>query len=316
MLELKNVSKIYSERDKEIKAVDDVTLSVRRGEIFSLLGPNGAGKTTTFRMVATLETPTDGEIYIDGLDSKEDPGKVRDRIGLVPQGESYYEKLTAEEFMRLMGKLYGVKGEVLEDRIDDLLALVDLEERRDSLIEGFSGGMKQRLSLGSGLIHRPSLLLLDEPTTGLDPETRRKLWNLIEELNEEGVTVLINTHIMEEADALSDRVGIMNRGKLVEVGTPKDLKNSVRGGEALKVDVEPGEEKAAVQALRSNGGKLVKDVTQFDGGLELVTADRQRALLEVPQVLSDSGIEVNGLEALEPSLEDAFIELTGKRVTY
>ncbi|KXA88493.1 hypothetical protein AKJ37_05545 [candidate division MSBL1 archaeon SCGC-AAA259I09] len=310
MLELRGVTKVYSEHGEEIRAVDGVTLSVRRGEIFSLLGPNGAGKTTTFRMVATLEKPTDGVIYIDGFNCEDNPGEVRDRIGLVPQGESYYEKLTAEEFMRLMGKLYGVQGEVLEDRIGGLLELVDLEGRKDSLIEGFSGGMKQRLSLASGLIHRPSLLLLDEPTTGLDPETRRKLWNLIEELNEEGVTVLINTHIMEEADALSDRVGIMNRGKLVEVGTPKKLKNMVRGGEALRVDVEPAEREAAVQVLKSNGGKLVKDVASFDGKLELVTGDQRKALLKVPQVLSESGIKVLGLEALEPSLEDAFIELT------
>ncbi len=309
ILSLIDLTKVYSSRKETITAVDHINLEMRRGEIFSLLGPNGAGKTTTFRMIATLESPTEGRIMVDGLDAQEDPDGVRNIIGLVPQGESYYQKLTGEEFMDLMGTLYGVQQPLLRERIDELLDLVGLDERRESLIGTYSGGMKQRLSLAAGLIHRPKLLLLDEPTTGLDPQTRRRLWNTIRDLNEEGVTIFINTHIMEEADALSDRVGVMNRGELVAVDTPENLKRAIKGGESIHLLVEHSHREKARMLLE--GHDLVKRVSTLDGKMELITDDRSRALSTIPQFLSEEGVNVKSIEVPEPTLEDAFIKLTG-----
>lgn len=309
ILELRNLTKIYTSRGEEIIAVDHVNLDVERGEIFSLLGPNGAGKTTTFRIIMTLERPTGGSVIVDGYDVEENPGEVRDRVGLVPQGETLYDKLTAEETLEMMGALYSIPENEMWRRIDQLLELVGLEERRYSLVGSFSGGMKQRLSLASGLIHRPGLLLLDEPTTGLDPETRRKLWMLIEELNEEGVTIFINTHNMEEAEALSERVGIMHHGQLLEADTSQNLKRLVSGGEEIEIHLPETDLEAAIRTL--SGNDLVRSTVTTDDGLSVTTEDRRRALSTLPQLLSNEGITVSGIKVLEPTLEDVFIELTG-----
>lgn len=309
ILRLENVTKVYKARDKEITAVRNVDLDVGRGEIFSLLGPNGAGKTTTVRMIITLEAPTSGTISVSGYDVKEDSAKVRDRVGLVPQGKTLYDRLTADETLRMMADLYSIPEDDIDSRIDKLLDMVNLEDRRDGLVETFSGGMKQRLSLASGLVHRPGLLLLDEPTTGLDPQTRRRLWKLIRELNEEGMTIFINTHNMEEAEVLSNRVGIMNNGRLVEADSPVDLKRLVKGGEEIKVDLPKENLKLASDILA--GRDDVNAVRQEDGGIIVTTKDRRRALSSIPQMLSEEGVPVSGIEALEPSLEDVFIELTG-----
>lgn len=308
ILKLIDLVKVYTPRGEHITAVDHVSLDVNRGEIFSLLGPNGAGKTTALRMISTLETPTDGGLVVDGYNVVENPPKVREKIGLVPQEKGFYEKLTAWETMDMMGTLYDVSEDLLDERIESLLRLVDLWDRRNSLVGEFSGGMKQRLSLASGLIHHPSLLLLDEPTTGLDPHTRRKLWDLVLDLNEEGVTIFINTHIMEEAETLSDRVGIMNRGRLVEVDTPGNLKRLVRGGETIEITVGDDNMDRALNLLKEKS--TVRNARVKDGSLELVTEDRRKALSELPQLLSDNGIEVLGVEVVEPTLEDAFIQIT------
>lgn len=311
ILKARNLTKIYSSRSEEITAVDHINLDLKRGEIFSLLGPNGAGKTTTFRMITTLEAPTEGELFIAGYDVKDSPDEVRKKIGLVPQGKSLYEKLTAEETMDMMGSLYGIPEDVLEERMEELLELVGLEERRNSLVKSFSGGMKQRLSLASGLIHHPSLLLLDEPTTGLDPQTRRKLWDLMRDLNEEGVTVFINTHIMEEAEALSDRVGIMHRGRLVEVDSPQNLKRLVKGGDVIEASIDPGDREAAKELLKEQS--IVENVDIPNGKMRILTEDRTKALSTIPQLLCEENIDFHGIEVHQPTLEDVFIELTEEK---
>lgn len=309
ILKMRALKKVYTSRNQTITAVDNVDLKVARGEIFSLLGPNGAGKTTMVRMITTLGAPTDGELYVDGLDVTENSGRVREKVGLVPQEEGLYGKLTAEETLEMMGVLYDVPEDVLQKRIEEILELVGLENRRDDLVNSFSGGMKQRLSLASGLVHHPELLILDEPTTGLDPQTRRRLWQLIRDLNDEGVSIFINTHIMEEADALSDRVGILNWGKLVEVDTPENLKRMVTGGEIVNVPIKSSDKKRTIEILENE--KLVREINETEEGLRLITEDRNKALSRVPQLLSNEGIEVQEIGVSEPTLEDVFIQITG-----
>jgi len=309
ILESHGLTKIYSSRNRTIRAVDDVDLRVRRGEIFSLLGPNGAGKTTMVRMITTLESPTEGELLVDGVGVGEDAGRAREKVGLVPQEVSLYDKLTAQETLEMMGSLYGVPEDLLRERIDDIIELVGLEGRRDDLVKGFSGGMKQRLSLGSGLVHHPEILILDEPTTGLDPQTRRRLWQLIRELNDEGVTMFINTHIMEEAETLSDRVGVMNEGKLVEVDTPDNLKRLVEGGEVVNVCLKPEDRQKSTEVLE--GDELVLEINETEDGLKVITENRNKALTRLPNVLSAEGIDVEEIGVVEPTLEDVFIQITG-----
>ncbi len=310
ILESHDLTKIYSSRNRTIRAVDKVNLSVKRGEIFSLLGPNGAGKTTMVRMITTLESPTEGELLVDGVSVEEDSGRAREKVGLVPQEVSLYDKLTAEETLEMMGSLYGVPSDLLEERIEDIIELVGLEGRRDDLVKGFSGGMKQRLSLGSGLIHHPEILILDEPTTGLDPQTRRRLWQLIRELNDEGVTMFINTHIMEEAEALSDRVGIMNDGSLVEVDTPENLKRLVTGGEIVSICLSDEDKKQAIDILEDED--LVLEINEIEDGLKIITENRNKALTKLPNILSDEGIDLQEIGVVEPTLEDVFIQITGE----
>ncbi len=310
ILKMRDLTKVYSSKNKTITAVDQVNLDVDRGEIFSLLGPNGAGKTTVVRMITTLEAPSDGKLFVGGLDVTEDSGAVREKVGLVPQEEGLYGKLTAEETLNMMGALYDVPEDVLSERIEEILELVNLEDRRHDLVNSFSGGMKQRLSLASGLIHHPDLLILDEPTTGLDPQTRRRLWQLIRDLNDEGVTIFINTHIMEEAETLSNRVGIMNRGKLVEVDTPQSLKRMVMGGEVISVSLDSEDRGKATKILEDEN--LVFEINETEEGLRLITEDRRKALSKIPQILSGNGLEVGGVEGIEPTLEDVFIQITGE----
>ena len=309
ILEARGLTKKYKSRSKEIIAVNNVDLKVERGEIFSLLGPNGAGKTTFVRMITTLESPTEGELFVDGQGVRENSGRAREKVGLVPQQTSLYDKMTAMETLDMMGSLYDVPKDLLKERMEDIIELVGLEDRRDDLVKSFSGGMKQRLSLGSGLIHHPDLLILDEPTTGLDPQTRHRLWQLIRQLNEEGVTMFINTHIMEEAEALSDRVGIMNEGRLVEVDSPTSLKRMVTGGEIVNVCLSEGKEEA-IKILKDFD--LIKEIKETEEGLRLITSNRNRALSKVPRVLGNNGFDVEEISVTEPTLEDVFIQITGE----
>lgn len=308
IIQLKKVKKVYSGRESDIIAVNNVSFDIRRGEIFSLLGPNGAGKTTTFRMISTLESPTSGEIYVDGSNTVKEPSKIRNKIGLIPQGDTLYDKLTPVETLDLMGSLYDVPPKTLKQRTKELLELVGLEDRKNDLVEGFSGGMKQRLSLASGLIHRPKILLLDEPTTGLDPQTRRKLWDLIRELNDEGITIFINTHIMEEADSLSDRVAIMKDGKLAAIGSSKELKKKAGEGEVIEAEII-GKTNKAIKTLKNHS--LINKIKSNGQKIIIWSEDRNKLLTKLPKLLDQEKISLKSLEVKQPSLEDAFIQLTG-----
>ena len=225
IIEVKNVTKKFD----DFVAVDDVTFDVKRGEIFAFLGPNGAGKTTTIKMLTTLLGATSGTILIDGHDASQDKNEARESFGIVFQDPSLDDELTAYENMYFHGVLYKVPKKVRDERIEQLLKLVELWDRKDDFVKEFSGGMKRRLEIARGLIHHPKILFLDEPTTGLDPQTRNYIWNYIEDLNKkEGITVFLTTHYMEEADKVASRIAIIDHGKIISMGTSQDLKEQTK----------------------------------------------------------------------------------------
>jgi len=221
IIEIKNLTKKF----KDITAVDDITFSVKKGEIFAFLGPNGAGKTTTIKMLTTLANPTSGAILINGFDPTKQQEEARASFGIVFQDPSLDDELTAYENLNFHGMLYGVKIKDRRERIKQLLTFVELWDRRDDLVKHFSGGMKRRLEIARGFLHHPKVLFLDEPTIGLDPQTRNHIWSYLKKMNEEeGTTVFLTTHYMEEADKVSDRIAIIDHGKIVAQGTASELK--------------------------------------------------------------------------------------------
>lgn len=226
IIEVRNLTKIFVSRRTKVTAVEDVSFDVFKGEIFGMIGPNGAGKSTTFAMMTTLIKPTSGSIKVAGFDVEKEDDRIRAIIGIVPQKLSLYPDLTARENLELMGNLYDVPKKVMEERIEYYLKLVNLETHADRLTGGFSGGMKQRLSVISAVIHDPQIIFWDEPTTGLDPQTRQAIWKLARKFNKEGKTLIFTTHYMDEADELCDRVAIMNAGKLMALDNPEKLKHA------------------------------------------------------------------------------------------
>lgn len=221
IIEVKNLVKKFD----DITAVDGISFNVEKGEIFAFLGPNGAGKTTTIKMFTTLLKPTSGKILVNGFDPTSDPDDVRHSFGIIFQDPSLDDELTAFENLEFHGVLYDVPKKICRERIDELLEIVELEKRRNDLVKEFSGGMKRRLEIARGLLHHPKILFLDEPTLGLDPQTRNHLWNYIRGMNEkEGITVFFSTHYMEEAEKMADRIAIIDNGKIIAEGTAQKLK--------------------------------------------------------------------------------------------
>lgn len=225
IIEVKNLVKKFG----DFTAVDNISFDVKPGEVFAFLGPNGAGKTTTIKILTTLLHPTSGETKVNGFSPMLEQDKVRHSFGIVFQDPSLDDELTAYENMEFHAVFYGIKKEVREKRIEELLKLVELWERKDDLVKHFSGGMKRRLEIARGLVHHPKILFLDEPTIGLDPQTRNFLWNYIKNMNKkEGMTIFLTTHYMEEAERISDRVAIIDHGKIVNIGTPNEIKKQTK----------------------------------------------------------------------------------------
>jgi ABC-2 type transport system ATP-binding protein len=301
-IELRGLTKVFG----KITAVDRIDLDIKRGEIFGLLGPNGAGKTTTISMLVTIRPVTDGKATVNGFDVVREPHKVRASCGIVFQEPSIDTTLTARENLELHARLYGVPKSVRRSRIEELLALVDLKEREDSIVRTFSGGMKRRLEIARGLLHHPPIIFLDEPTLGLDPQTRQYIWQYIERLRREmGTTFVLTTHYMEEADRLCDRIGIIDHGKIVALGTPKELKDSLGGDTVvLQMDDPPVE---AFKAL-----PFVSKVDLRDGDIWLSV---ERATANLPKIIQAAeGREIRGVELRRPTLEDVFIRHTGRSI--
>ena len=295
----------------EVRAVDGIDLDVRQGEVYGFLGPNGAGKTTVIRMLITLLAPTAGEINVAGHDVVREPQEVRLRIGAALQDAALDSKQTGLELLRLQGKLYGLSGKEIERRIGELSSLVDIGEAMNRLISTYSGGMKRRLDLAAALIHNPEVLFLDEPTTGLDPISRARIWQEVREINAElGVTIFLTTQYLEEADALAHRVGIIDRGVLAAQGTPADLKRA-RGSDLIVAKLD-GDVEAAMEAVRSI--QSVAHVEAHGQELTVSVANGAALIITVALALDQRGIGVQELTLRTPTLDDVFLQVTGGRL--
>ncbi|MBI4360242.1 ATP-binding cassette domain-containing protein [Candidatus Micrarchaeota archaeon] len=287
-----------------LTAVHPLDIHVKKGEVFGLLGPNGAGKTTTISMLVTLLSPSGGTAKVNGFDVQTQPDLVRQSIGIVFQDESIDDELTAWENLDMHGRLYGMPWELRKKRIEEVLKLVGLQPRQDDVLKTYSGGMIRRLEIARGLMHHPNVLFLDEPTLGLDPQTRRHIWTYIRKLNrDEGVTVILTTHYMEEADFLCDRIAIMDQGKIVALDTPKKLKERdatlhVASG---KID-ELYQALSAMNPVRQNGKILIE------------TSQPQRSLKRVLSIAEKRKLALTEIDVKKPTLEDIFVELTGHSI--
>jgi len=307
---------ILPKEKKEVVALNHVNLRVKKGEIFGLLGPNGAGKTTLIKILSTLILPDEGEAYVDGYDVIREAGKVRSRIGLMTGGErSIYWKLTARENLLFFAKLYKLDKKAAEKRVNELLELMDLKERADDKVEDYSSGMKMKVILAKALIHDPPILLLDEPTLGLDPNFAREIRKFIkEELNEkEGKTIFLTTHYMEEADMLCDRIALIDRGEIIRIGTPEELKREISTRNVLvleTLDEPPTKELEAMSYIE----QVIISLSDGRYEIKIYAKNSVEAAREVLNVLNNVEVRVVSFKVEEPTLEDVFIKYTGRRL--
>jgi len=323
IVDARGLIKTYKRQDgTEVQAVRGVDLTIYKGEIFSLLGPNGAGKTTTISMISGLVTPTSGEVSIGGHSIHREPMQAKRLIGVVPQEIALYPTLTAQQNLAFFGRMYGLDGAELNKRIDEVLEFIALRDRRKDKVETFSGGMKRRVNIGVGLLHRPQLVYMDEPTVGVDPQSRRRILDTVLRLREEyGMTVLYTTHLMEEAQELSDRVGIMDHGKIIALGTQVELMAQVGEEDQLELMLNHAQvPQAFMDAIQAQVDGVVRvmvepkapDSTATDSKL-IVSAKRGRtALPEVLTLANGAHVNVTSVQVREPDLETLFLKMTGR----
>jgi ABC-2 type transport system ATP-binding protein len=309
IIEIKNMTKKFG----TFTAVDTMNLSISEGEIFGFLGPNGAGKTTTISMLTTLIKLSAGSVTIAGYDLITDGVNIRSIIGVVPQSFSLFSELTASENLSYIGKLYGLSNDEIKSRSEALLKQVSLYEHKDRIAGVFSGGMKQRLSIAASIISRPKILFMDEPTTGLDPQSRIAIRELTQQLNKQGMTIIYTTHDMEEADKICDRIVIMDKGKIIADGTSEQLKHMIMSGHVMEIRLDPNQ-KIDLNDVVSQLAKL-PFITSAKCSKEIISitvAKKDGAFYKVSDFFHKKGIAMEEIEYLEPTLEDVFIHLTKK----
>ena len=295
----------------DVRAVDAIDLNISKGEIYGFLGPNGAGKTTLVRMLITLLLPTTGSATVAGCDVVSEANDVRLRIGAALQDAALDLKQTGRELLRLQGRLYGLNRRELDTRLDELAGLVDIGDALDRFIGTYSGGMKRRLDLAASLIHNPEVLFLDEPTTGLDPISRARVWEEVQRINKElSVTIFLTTQYLEEADALADRVGIISQGRLMAEGTPAELKRSL-GNDVIIVQVD-GQADAAKAAVEDLDG--VVDVDSSGGEVIIQVVNGAAHISDVALALNERDVQVRELTLRTPTLDDVFLSVAGARM--
>jgi ABC-2 type transport system ATP-binding protein len=307
IIETQNITKKYD----DFTAVDGVNLKVPKNTVYGVLGPNGAGKTTLISMLCTILHPTTGSATVNGYDIVKNPKEVRASIGIVFQSRALDDILTGREHLEMHAALYGVPKDLREKRLEEVLDLIALGSKADEFVKTYSGGMKRRLEIGRGLIHHPQVLFLDEPTLGLDPQTRESIWEYIQKLNqEEKVTVLMTTHYMEEADKLCDEVAIINRGQIITADSPSNLKRELKADTiTIKVD-KPEEFMEKAQTL-----VFVKDIFAVDSEIKMMVERGDYLVPEIVNFANQNDIFVNSIELEHPNLEDVFLKYTGRTIS-
>jgi ABC-2 type transport system ATP-binding protein len=313
IIETKGLRKSFRSRQgrqtKTVEAVRGVDLVVDEGEIFGFLGPNGAGKTTTLRMLSTLIEPDGGDATIAGVDLRRDPGEVRKRIGYVAQGGSTWDDSTAREELVLQARMYGIGRRDAEQRAARALEAFQLSEYADRRCKTYSGGQRRRVDIALGIIHDPRIVFLDEPTTGLDPQSRAHMWDEIRRLRAEGMTVFITTHYLDEADALCDRIAIMDHGEIVAEGTSAELKREI-SGDVVTLGLDGAVQEAA--ELLDTAPYVAKLETTDDGELRLYVDDGASAMPQILRTIDGSSVKLRSIELHRPSLDDVFLTKTGR----
>lgn len=310
-IETASLRKVYGSGKGEVVAVQSVDLAVERGEVFGFLGPNGAGKTTTLRMLSTLLPPTSGTAHVCGHDLLKDPGAVRRSIGYIGQRGGADEQVVGRSELILQGRIYGMSKAEASARAQELIAVVELEGFADRRVKSYSGGQRRRLDIALGLMHRPMLLFLDEPTTGLDPQSRSRIWDEIKRLQKDGMTIFVTTHYLDEADALCSRLAIIDHGQIVASGTPDALKKEVRG-DVVTVGVAAAAQEEAAALLKDQ--PFVRDVLPEGGLLRLYVDRGETATPALLRLLDGRGIALETLSLSRPSLDDVFLTKTGRKL--
>jgi ABC-2 type transport system ATP-binding protein len=306
IISVKDLKKYY----KDVKAVDGVSFDVNEGEIFGFLGPNGAGKTTTIKMLVTLLKPTGGTANVVENDIVTSPDKVRGNIGIVFQEPALDDRLTGKENLDFHARMYGMKKDKREERIKEVLKLVDLEDKADSLIKTYSGGMKRRLEIARGLMHYPKILFLDEPTIGLDPQTRRSIWDYIKNLNQkEKITIFITTHYMDEADFLCSKVAIIDHGKILVIDEPSNLKSKL-GNDIITIGCS--DTKVCEDNLR--GEEWVESIKVDNSNIIIGAKEVEKKLPTIIRIAEKHNIQINSIDIRKPTLEDVFLSYTGRKI--
>jgi ABC-2 type transport system ATP-binding protein len=305
LIETKGIKKYY----KKVRAVDGIGLEVRQGEILGILGPNGAGKSTAISVISSLIRPDEGDVFFKGESILKNPAAIRRVMGIVPQEVALYPDLSAAENLKFFGKLYGLRGEKLKTRMQEVLDLLELNGRAKDAVKNYSGGMKRRVNIGAALLHHPEVLIMDEPTVGIDPQSRSHILDTVKALNKKGMTIIYTSHYMEEVEQLCDRIYVMDHGKVIASGTKEDLKNLMGGDDIVSLQTDRASE-GFLKELRGN--LKVKNADQKGNSITLMVQKDCDILSDIFEAASRNGVKLKSLDIKTPTLEDVFLYLTGR----
>ncbi len=304
-IQIKSVSKKYG----DLTAVDNISFEIKEGELFGLLGPNGAGKSTLISIITTLIKPSGGQILVNGLDIKTKQSEVKKILGLVPQDIALYPTLTAGENLAFWGKMYGLGGRLLKERVKEALEIAGLSDRAKNRIDSFSGGMKRRINIAAALLHKPKVLIMDEPTVGIDPQSRNHILETVQKLNKEGMTVIYTSHYMEEIEFLCSYIGIMDHGKIIAMGTKEELRKLVSNKDVIKIKLT-NENDAVFNTIKKLDN--VDNITFIDGDLSINTGNADTVLAKIISTLENAKCKIQTINIEQSNLESVFLHLTGR----